>query len=98
MAAASTNAAARSASTSRWTRTAPPRNQRRSGEVPNIVNLSIPGVEAESVIDAWKDLAAISDGAACTSATRAATSFPPCDFPRRNDGAVRFSWCHPPSA
>ena len=64
--------------------------------IPNIVNLSIPGFDAESVIDAWKDLVAISQGAACTS-----TSYT-CSHvlsamrlsEERKAGAVRLSWCH----
>src|SRR5690606_32281549 len=34
---------------------------------PYILNLSFPGLEAEEVMEAWEALAAISDGAACTS-------------------------------
>lgn len=37
--------------------------------VPYIVNLSFPGLEADVVIDAWKDLVGVSNGAACTSQT-----------------------------
>ena len=62
--------------------------------VPYILNLSFPGVEAEVVIDAWKDLVAVSNGAACTSQTYtcshvlAAMRLPAW----RANGAVRFSW------
>jgi cysteine desulfurase len=63
--------------------------------VPYIVNLSFPGVDAETVIDAWSDLVAISNGAACTSQSYtcshvlSAMRLPPW----RTDGALRFSWC-----
>jgi cysteine desulfurase len=63
--------------------------------VPHIINLAFPGVEADLVIDAWKDLVAISDGAACTSQSYtcshvlAAMQLPP----ERTEGAVRLSWC-----
>lgn len=64
--------------------------------LPHVVNLSFPGLDAESVIEAWQGLAAISDGAACTS--QAAT----CSHVlaamglsgERIEGAVRLSWCH----
>jgi cysteine desulfurase len=63
--------------------------------VPHIVNLSLPGLEAEVVIDAWKDLVAISNGAACTSQqvtcshVLGAMRLPA----ERSAGAVRLSWC-----
>jgi cysteine desulfurase len=64
--------------------------------VPNIVNLSIPGSDAETVIEAWGDLAAISDGAACTSASYTCSHV--LSAMRLPDeqlaGAVRVSWCH----
>lgn len=66
-----------------------------SRSVPYIVNLSFPDLEAEVVIDAWSDLVAVSNGAACTSQhytcshVLAAMQLPT----GRLDGAVRFSWC-----
>jgi cysteine desulfurase len=63
--------------------------------VPYIINLSFPGLAAEVVIDAWNDLVAISNGAACSSQTytcshvlaaMALTAW-------RTDGAIRLSWC-----
>jgi cysteine desulfurase len=64
--------------------------------LPHILNVSFPGHDAAEVIEAWRDLAAISDGAACT--TQAAT----CSHvlsamgleAERRDGAVRLSFCH----
>jgi cysteine desulfurase len=63
--------------------------------VPYIVSLSLPGLEAEVVIDAWRDLVGISNGAACTSQSYtcshvlSAMGVPP----GRMDGTVRLSWC-----
>jgi cysteine desulfurase len=64
--------------------------------VPHIVNLSIPGVDAETAIEAWKDLVAISHGAACTSqAYTCSHVLSAMDLPTwRQDGALRFSWSH----
>ena len=64
--------------------------------VPNIVNLSIPGVDAESAIDAWAEYVAISDGAACTSASYTCSHvLSAMGLPEEQmAGALRFSWCH----
>ncbi len=62
--------------------------------VPHIINLSFAGLVSEVVIDAWRDLVAISNGAACTSQqytcshVLAAMALPAW----RTDGAVRLSW------
>jgi cysteine desulfurase len=60
-----------------------------------MVNLSIPGMDSESVMEAWEEFVAISNGAACTSQSYrcshvlAAMRLPdPCQ-----EGALRFSWC-----
>ncbi len=62
----------------------------------SIVNLSIPGVDAETAIDAWADYVAISDGAACTSASYTCSHV--LSAMRLSEeqmaGALRFSWCH----
>ena len=61
---------------------------------PHIINLSFPGLEAEVLLDAWRDLVAISPGAACSSQqytcshVLAAMRLPAW----RRDGALRFSW------
>jgi cysteine desulfurase len=63
--------------------------------VPYIVNLSMPGLDADTVLDAWRDLVAVSDGAAC-STTRETCShvLAAMRLPAwRADGAVRLSWC-----
>jgi len=64
--------------------------------LPNIVNLSIHGLDAETVIEAWSDLAAISDGAACTSASYTCSHvLSAMRLPEEQmAGALRFSWCH----
>lgn len=63
---------------------------------PNIVNLSIPGVDSESAIEAWSDLVAISDGAACTSASYTCSHvLSAMGLPEeQKEGALRLSWCH----
>jgi cysteine desulfurase len=64
--------------------------------VPHIVNLSIPGLDAETTIEAWQDLVAISQGAACTSqAYTCSHVLSAMGLPNPQlDGAVRLSWCH----
>jgi cysteine desulfurase len=60
------------------------------------VNLSFPGLDSEAVMLVIKDLVAISNGSACTSA-----SYEPSHVlsamgldEARIDGALRFSWSH----
>jgi len=64
--------------------------------LPNIVNLSIPGVDAETAIEAWSDLVAISNGAACTSASYTCSHvLSAMRLPEEQmASALRFSWCH----
>jgi cysteine desulfurase len=64
--------------------------------LPNIVNLSIPGVDAESAMEAWSELVAVSNGAACTSASYTCSHvLSAMGVPEeRMDGALRFSWCY----
>ncbi len=64
--------------------------------LPHVVNASIPGVDAEAAIVAIKDLVAISNGSACTSA-----SYEPSHVltamgleEGRVAGALRISWNH----
>jgi cysteine desulfurase len=63
--------------------------------LPNIINLSIPGVDAESAMEAWSDLVAVSDGAACTSASYTCSHvLSAMGLPEEQmEGALRFSWC-----
>jgi cysteine desulfurase len=71
-------------------------NGDRGRLLPFILNLSFPGYDAETVIEAWADLAAISDGAACTSQSYTCSHVLSAMRlqPERQAGAVRFSWCH----
>ena len=64
--------------------------------LPYILNLSIPGWEKETLIEAWTDLAAISDGAACTSQSYTCSHVLAAMGLSAQDeaGAVRLSWCH----
>ena len=68
-------------------------NPQRS--VPYIINLSFPGLVAEVVMDAWSDLVAISNGAACSSQNyKCSHVLEAMALPQwRADGAVRLSWC-----
>jgi cysteine desulfurase len=63
--------------------------------VSHILNLSFPGLDAEVAIDAWKDLIAISNGAACSSQSYTCSHVLGAMRlePWRIDGALRFSWC-----
>jgi cysteine desulfurase len=62
--------------------------------VPYMVNLSMPGLDAEAAIDAWRDLVGISNGAACTSQSYTCSHvLSAMQLPEwRRDRALRFSW------
>ena len=64
--------------------------------LPYILSLSIPGWEKEALIEAWTGLAAISDGAACTSQSYTCSHVLAAMglSPEEEAGAVRLSWCH----
>jgi cysteine desulfurase len=64
--------------------------------VPHIVNLSLPGVDAEAAMEAWKDLAAVSNGAACASQSYTCSHVLAAMglSEERKAGALRLSWCH----
>ncbi|MBI4264569.1 MAG: aminotransferase class V-fold PLP-dependent enzyme [Acidobacteria bacterium] len=64
--------------------------------VAHIVNVSIPGVEAEAAIEAWGDLVAIAHGAACTSQTYTCSHVLTAMgvSPSAEEGALRLSWSH----
>jgi cysteine desulfurase len=62
---------------------------------PYLINLSLPGLDCESVMDAWRDIAAVSNGSACAS-QQAHCSYvlSAMGLGRdRADGAIRISWC-----
>lgn len=64
--------------------------------LPHVLNISFPGVDSEAVMLAWKGIAAVSNGSACTSQSYTlshvllAMGLPETDVRR----AVRVSWCH----
>ena len=67
-----------------------------SRSLTSTLNISLPGLDAEAVMVALKDLVAISNGSACTS-----TSYTPSHVlsamslsEERVHGALRLSWCH----
>jgi cysteine desulfurase len=70
-------------------------NGDQSRSVPYILNVAFPGLDSETVIEAWRELVAISNGAACSSQrytcshVLSAMSVPAW----RRDGALRISWC-----
>lgn len=64
--------------------------------LPHVLNFSVEGVDSEALIVMLKDIAAVSNGSACTS-----QSYEPShvlkamDLPENAiEGAVRLSWCH----
>ena len=66
--------------------------------LPHVMNLSIPGLDAEAAMMILRDLVAVSNGSACTS-----SSYEPSHVlaamglgPQRAEGALRISWSHAP--
>ncbi len=63
--------------------------------LPFILNVSIPGWDSDSVMEAWADLVSISNGAACTAQSYTCSHV--LAGMGLNDpqsaGALRFSWC-----
>lgn len=64
--------------------------------LPHVLNFSIEGIDSEALIVALKDVAAVSNGSACTS-----HSYEPSHVLQAMDqeesaiaGALRLSWCH----
>lgn len=64
--------------------------------LPQVLNVSFPGVDAEAAIVATKDLVAVSNGSACSSRSfeRSHVLAAMGLEEARADGALRFSWCH----
>lgn len=64
--------------------------------LPHVLNLSLPGLDSEAVMVAWRGLIEVSNGSACTSASYepshvlAAMGLPEAGI----RGALRFSWSH----
>lgn len=64
--------------------------------LPHVLNFSVPGVDSEAVMLALKDLAAVSNGSACTSQSyKPSHVLEAMGLPEEAvAGAVRLSWCH----
>ena len=64
--------------------------------VPNTLNVSIPGLDSEAVMVALKEVVAISNGSACTSASYTPSHvLTAMELPEDQiKGALRLSWCH----
>ncbi|MCB0074335.1 MAG: hypothetical protein KDE20_22875, partial [Caldilineaceae bacterium] len=64
--------------------------------LPHVVNVSFPGWSADEVIEVLDDVAAVSDGSACTSVCATASHVLTAMGirPPEIDGAVRISWSH----
>lgn len=71
-------------------------NGDRTNSIPNIINASFEGIDSEAFIVATKDLIAISNGAACSSANyRLSHVLEAMDLPEtRQTSAIRFSPSH----
>lgn len=64
--------------------------------IPNIINVSFPGIDAETAMDALRGIVAISHGAACALATMVCSRVV-CAMglsEERATEALRLSWCH----
>jgi cysteine desulfurase len=68
----------------------------QSRVVPHILNLSIPGIDADAVMEAVADVASISNGSACTSGATTCSHVlgAMAMAGQRAEGAIRLSWCH----
>ena len=64
--------------------------------VPHIVNLTLPGIGSEEAIEAVSQVAAISNGSACTSTSESCSHVLSAQRldEARMEGALRLSWCH----
>jgi cysteine desulfurase len=64
--------------------------------LPHVLNVSFPGFDADQVIETLRGVAAVSDGAACTSVCATASHVLAAMGVRTPelDGAVRLSWSH----
>jgi cysteine desulfurase len=64
--------------------------------LPFILNVSIPGRDSESTMEAWSDLVSVSSGAACSSQSYTCSHvLTAMGVPAETAaGAIRFSWCH----
>jgi cysteine desulfurase len=67
-----------------------------SQSLPNMVNLSFPDTDAEAVMEAWEGIAAVSNGAACSSQIYTCSHVLSAMHlsEDRKAGALRLSWSH----
>ena len=74
----------------------PQHNGDQSRVLPNVFNLTFPGVDSEAVMVAAKGVAALSNGSACTSHDyRPSHVLQAMGISQSGiEGAVRVSWCH----
>jgi cysteine desulfurase len=75
---------------------APVYNGEPTRVMPNVVNVSIPGLNSEAAMVGLKDLIAISNGSACTSANYTVSHvLKAMNLPEEQIlSALRISWCH----
>lgn len=71
-------------------------NGDREHSLPSMINFSVPGHDAESVMEAWKDVAAVSNGAACSSQIYTCSHVLSAMglSEERKAGALRLSWSY----
>ncbi len=64
--------------------------------VPFILNVSIPGMDSESIMNAWSELVSVSSGAACSSQSYTCSHvLTAMGVPAESAAAaIRLSWCH----
>lgn len=64
--------------------------------VDHVVNFSIPGMDSEAVMEAWQDIAAVSNGAACSSQVYTCSHvLSAMGLPEdQKTGALRLSWSY----
>lgn len=64
--------------------------------VPHVVNASFPAHSADQLMDAWRGVLAVSDGAACTTVCATPSHVLTAMGVREPElsGAIRFSWSH----
>ena len=64
--------------------------------LPHVINFSVAGIDSEAIMIALKDIAAVSNGSACTSQSyRPSHVLEAMGLPDEAiAGAVRLSWCH----
>lgn len=64
--------------------------------IPFILNVSLPGTDSDSTMEAWSGLVSVSSGAACSSQSYTCSHvLMAMGIPaERAAAAIRFSWCH----